>query len=115
MTLFSSQFDRVRAESRAYTGEASETRFWVPAVVALGAAAALAATSEGVEVGAEDAAAGWGEGWDQGWDAGAVPDSEPVADDGGAWSHSGDYTDASVGGDGDFFYFIDGDSSLTIG
>jgi hypothetical protein len=27
----------------------------------------------------------------------------------------GDYTDAGVGGDDDFFYFIDGDSSLAIG
>lgn len=37
------------------------------------------------------------------------------ADQGSAWSDRGDYTDASVGGDGDFFYYIDGDSSLTVG
>jgi hypothetical protein len=47
---------------------------------------------------------------DPDWDTPAAPaDQEP------AWSHTGDYTDASVGGDGDFFYHIDGDSSLTIG
>ncbi|TYB50113.1 hypothetical protein FXF51_57375 [Nonomuraea sp. PA05] len=112
MTLFTSQFDRARDVAGAYAGEAGETRFWVPAAVVGGVAVA------GV-------AEGWGEGWDQGWDAGA-PEGEPVAgdggvvgapvvDDGGAWSHHGDHTDASVGGDGDFFYFIDGDSSLTIG
>ncbi|GAA2215356.1 hypothetical protein GCM10009850_108230 [Nonomuraea monospora] len=129
MTLFTSQFDRARDVAGAYAGEAGETRFWVPAVVG------------GVAV--VGVAEGWGEGWDQGWDAGA-PEGEPVGgdggvvvggggaaglpvaddgdvvgapavDDGAAWSHHGDYTDASVGGDGDFFYFIDGDSSLTIG
>jgi hypothetical protein len=35
--------------------------------------------------------------------------------DGAAWLDRGDYTDAGVGGDDDFFYFIDGDSSLAIG
>jgi hypothetical protein len=46
-----------------------------------------------------------------------LPDGVPgVADDGGAaWMDRGDYTDAGVGGDDDFFYFIDGDSSLTVG
>jgi hypothetical protein len=46
-----------------------------------------------------------------------LPDGGPgVPDDGGAaWMDRGDYTDAGVGGDDDFFYFIDGDSSLTVG
>ncbi|MFB4278850.1 hypothetical protein ACBJ59_26410 [Nonomuraea sp. MTCD27] len=116
MALFTSQFDRVREESRAYAGEASETRFRVPAAVAVAGGAALVTATDPTAT----ESGGWGEGWDQGWDAGAGaaagPGAEPVLDDGGgAWSHHGDYTGASVGGDGDFFYFIDGDSSLTIG
>ncbi|GAA4968777.1 hypothetical protein HD597_008653 [Nonomuraea thailandensis] len=112
MTLFTSRFDRAREESLAYAGEAGETRFWIPAAVAAGGVATAAVWAS------EEWAAGWGDGWDQGWDAGpaASPGDPPVGDDGGeAWSHHGEYTDASVGGDGDFFYFIDGDSSLTIG
>ncbi|SEG64203.1 hypothetical protein SAMN05444920_103655 [Nonomuraea solani] len=101
MSIFTSQFDRARETARAYTGEASETRFWIPAAIAVAVTSAAVATES------------WGDGWDQGWEAPAAP--EPVADDGGAWSHHGDYTDASVGGDEDFLYFIDGDSSLTIG
>jgi hypothetical protein len=57
-------------------------------------------------------------GWDTGWDTGAAAGTgaaDVSGAEGDAWSHRGDYTDASVGGDGDFFYFIDGDSSLTIG
>jgi hypothetical protein len=34
---------------------------------------------------------------------------------GSAWSHYSRATDASVGGDGDFFYYIDGDVSVTGG
>ncbi|MEV0382079.1 hypothetical protein [Nonomuraea sp. NPDC050643] len=113
MSLFTSQFDRARESSREYAGEASETGFWTPAAVAVAGAAGVAALAGAEATAVEEP---WGAGWDQGWDAGAAaPGVEPVADDGGAWSHHGDYTDASVGGDGDFFYFIDGDSSLTIG
>ena len=36
------------------------------------------------------------------------------ADAGEAWLHRGYYTDISVGGDGQSFYLIDSDTSLTI-
>ncbi|MGW0801621.1 hypothetical protein [Nonomuraea sp. NPDC002799] len=113
MSLFTSQFDQAREAAREYAGDASETRFWIPAAAAVAGAAALTA----VDAAATEGPAEWGAGWDDGWHAVAAPpeDAGAAVDDGGAWSHRGDYTDASVGGDGDFFYFIDGDSSLTIG
>jgi hypothetical protein len=68
---------------------------------------------------------GWGEDWDTSWDGGApaaeetggdtVSATDSGSDDGGAWSYNPDYTGASIGGDGDFFYFTDGDVSYTIG
>ncbi|MFI7697946.1 hypothetical protein [Nonomuraea sp. NPDC049480] len=132
MTIFTSQFDRARDLSRTYAGEASDARFRTPAAIAataaLGVGAAALAASETATTEADasgdpagtgqpaDWAAGWGDGWDSGWETGAAAvTDEPGAAGADAWSHRGDHTDASVGGDGDFFYFIDGDSSLTIG
>ncbi|MFC4115280.1 hypothetical protein [Nonomuraea zeae] len=135
MSIFSSQFDRAREVSRAYAGEASERRFWIPAAVAVaGAAAGVAALAAASEAGAAtepgEGTADWGAGWDEGWGAGPVADDSQAAsgggddgsqaapgsgDDGGAWSYHSDYTGASIGGDGDFFYFTDGDTSYTIG
>jgi hypothetical protein len=71
---------------------------------------------EGEAAGAEPAHAGWGDGWDAGWDVPGADASDPGAGTGGdeAWMHRGDVTDAGVGGDGDFVYFIDGDSSATV-
>ncbi|UBU14862.1 hypothetical protein [Nonomuraea gerenzanensis] len=106
MGLFTSQFEGVRGESRAYAGEVGESRFWLPAAAAAGVVAGGA-----VVMGGEPEE--WGDGWEQGWEVG-VPAGEPVVSE-EAWSDRGEYTDASVGGDGDFFYFIDGDSSVTVG
>jgi hypothetical protein len=70
----------------------------------------------GYEVAARSGSQGaWGEGWDTGWDAPAGAGGTMAAPEGDAsWMDRGDYTDAGVGGDGDFFYFIDGDTSATI-
>lgn len=95
MSIFASQFDHARQFTDAYAGGLDEPQWYPPP-------------------GAADPPAGWGEGWDTGWELGweAGPAGEDAA---GAWLERGDYTDAGVGGDGDFFYFIDGDSSLTVG
>ncbi|GAA3573887.1 hypothetical protein GCM10022419_063650 [Nonomuraea rosea] len=123
MPIFSSQFDRARELSQTYAGEASERRFWIPAAVAVAGAAgvtALAAAGD-AEAATEPVteASEWGAGWDEGWGTGPAADDDsqaaPGGDDGGAWSYHSDYTGASVGGDGDFFYFVDGDTSYTIG
>ncbi|WP_066372175.1 hypothetical protein [Herbidospora mongoliensis] len=109
MTLFTSQFDRARRFSAAYAGEPGDTRFWTPATIGvaagLGAAALIAAD-----------AGGWG-------DVPADPDQTATfgggggddGQDGGPWSVHSDWSDASVGGDGDFMYFSDGDVSFTVG
>jgi hypothetical protein len=78
----------------------------------------LAGDDDGAGGAAADAG-GWGEGWDAGWDtgtgAGAAGPTDHSGADGGPWLDRGDYTDAGVGGDDGFFYFIDGDSSMTTG
>jgi hypothetical protein len=130
MSIFTSQFDRARRISQAYASQTGETRFWTPAKVALAGAGAGAAALVATDlVAADDDApsevAGWGEGWDTGWDGGGNDVSATGEDtdlhgaddgaDGGAWSYHSDTTDASIGGDGDFFYFTDGDTSYTSG
>jgi hypothetical protein len=125
MSIFTSQFDHARGYSGAYAGSSGDPTWRTPAAVAAAAGGAVVAAAVATEAlaGADpeppEAAGGggWGDGWEQGWDAGGLPDGVPgVADDGGAaWMDRGDYTDAGVGGDDDFFYFIDGDSSLTVG
>jgi hypothetical protein len=139
MSIFTSQFDHARGYSGAYAGSTGDPTWRTPAAVAAAAGGAVVAAAVAAEALAAEALAagalagadpeppeaaggdgwgeGWGDGWDQGWDAGGFPDGVPeVADDGGAaWMDRGDYTDAGVGGDEDFFYFIDGDSSLTVG
>lgn len=131
MSVFASQFDRARPYSAAYAGPVDDPGWRTPvaaAALVAGAGLALVAASavadgeggggeggggEGGGAGDGGGGGGWGDGWDAGWEA-HTP--EPVAGDSGdAWSHRGDYTDASVGGDDGFFYFIDGDSSLTLG
>ena len=102
MSVFASQFDRARPYSAAYTGAVDDSGWRTPL-----AAAALVA-GVGLAVVAAVEAASWGDGWDSGWDA---PSPEVPSGDDSAWSHHGDYTDAHVGGDDGFFYFIDGDSS----
>lgn len=96
MALFSSQFDQARRFSAAYAGEPGETRFWTPATVGvvagLGAAAVIAADPD------QTATFGGGD-----------------AQDDGPWSVHSDWSDASIGGDGDFMYFSDGDVSFTVG
>src|SRR5688500_13940407 len=122
MSIFTSQFDRARPFADAYAGRFDDPAWRPPgsaaatlaavglSVVAVGA---LAATAE-PDAGATEPSA-WGEGWDAGWDAeAAVPLAEQPTDDGSAWMHRGEYADAGVGGDGDTFYFIDGDSSLIV-
>lgn len=96
MTLFSSQFDRARRLSAAYAGEPGETRFWTPATV--GVAAGLGAAAV--------VAADWGD---------VASEDHGQSGDGGPWSVHSDWSDASVGGDGDFMYFSDGDVSFTVG
>jgi hypothetical protein len=130
MSIFTSQFDHARGYSGAYAGSSGDPTWRTPAAVAAAAGGAVVAAAVATEAlaGADpeppEAAGGggwgegWGDGWEQGWDAGGLPDGVPgVADDdgGAAWMDRGDYTDAGVGGDDDFFYFIDGDSSLTVG
>jgi hypothetical protein len=136
MSIFTSQFDGARQLSQAYAGDTHETRFWTPAAITVAAGVGIAALvavdsasdtdlDDGTLTGPDDShasAAGWGDGWGDGWDTGwdtldaAQPATAEGTDPNGeAWAHRGDYTDASVGGDGDFFYFIDGDTSLTIG
>ncbi|TKK85262.1 hypothetical protein FDA94_26715 [Herbidospora galbida] len=101
MSLFSSQFDRARRLSATYAGEPGETRFWTPATVGvaagLGAAALVAADP--------DQTAAFGGDGDSGGNSG----------DDGPWSVHSDWSDASIGGDGDFMYFSDGDVSFTVG
>jgi hypothetical protein len=127
MSIFSSQFDRARPFADAYAGGSQDPDWRTPAaaaaligagLVGLTAAAALAhgEAFEGAgETGAATWDAGWGEGWDAGWGEGYAGDAGAPEADGAAWLDRGDYTDAGVGGDHDFFYFIDGDSSLAIG
>lgn len=117
MSIFTSQFDRVRPVSHAYTGTTGQATWRTPAAVAAAAAGGLALVgAAAVATGAEASGDGWEDAWDAGWDASWAPGFDPSGDELAAdWSHHGDYTDAGVGGDEDFFYFIDGDSSLTIG
>jgi hypothetical protein len=141
MSIFSSQFDRARPFADAYAGGSQDPDWRTPAaatalvgagLVGLTAAAALtdgsaadpAAAGEATapeafegagETGAATWDAGWDEGWDTGWGEGYAGDACAPEADGAAWLDRGDYTDAGVGGDNDFFYFIDGDSSLAIG
>ena len=113
MSIFTSQFDRARPFAQAYAGAADEPGWRTPAgATALLAAAGLTATAA---VDAVDGS-GWGDGWESGWgvDAPAPPGTDHAAGADQAWMDRGEYTGAGVGGDGDFFYFIDGDSSLTI-
>nr|WP_062339672.1 hypothetical protein [Herbidospora sakaeratensis] len=98
MSLFSSQFDRARRLSAAYAGEPGETRFWTPATI--GAAAGLGAAVI-LAVDPDQTAAFGGDGGHGG--------------DDGPWSVHSDWSDASIGGDGDFMYFSDGDVSFTVG
>ena len=131
MSIFTSQFDRVRPVAHAYAGATGDPGWRTPAAVATvvggGLVAMMAAdavvsealdgnTAPGNEAaGAVDA---WGAGWDSGWDIAGAGYVHPGADysaGGDAWMDRGAHTDAGVGGDGDFFYFIDGDSSLTLG
>ncbi|NAS26846.1 hypothetical protein GT755_34910 [Herbidospora sp. NEAU-GS84] len=96
MSLFASQFDRARRLSAAYAGEPGETRFWTPATV--GVAAGLGAAAV--------VAADWGD---------VAPEDPGQGGDDGPWSVHSDWSDASIGGDGDFMYFSDGDVSFTVG
>jgi hypothetical protein len=119
MTIFSSRFDRARRYSEAYAGEAGETRFWTPATVAVAGVALGAAALIATDLAASPQDdADWGEGWD---DHTADPGTHDTGahdtgtDDGGAWSYHSDYTGASVGGEGDFVYFSDGDTSFSVG
>jgi hypothetical protein len=138
VSIFTSQFDRVRPVAQAYAGATGDPGWRTPAAVVAvaggGLVAVLAAdavAAEALDAGGDAAetagaagAAGagatdaWGAGWDAGWDVAGAGYADPGADHsagGEAWLDRGDHTDAGVGGDGDFFYFIDGDSSLTIG
>jgi len=118
MSIFRSQFDRARGYADAYAGPAGDPGWRTPAAAAglvVGGAVVAALAVDAVASAAPPEA--WGEGWEAGWDTGAAgfpAGPDPAADD-GAWLDRGDYTGAGVGGDEDFFYFIDGDSSLTIG
>lgn len=129
MSVLRSQFERARAFADAYAGAADDHRWRTPAAAAAGGgfAAVVGVAAVGAMADAAlDAAAGegagepgpvadgWGVGWDAGWGEAYVSTDTSYSADGGDWSHRGDYTDASVGGSDDFFYFIDGDSSLTI-
>lgn len=131
MSIFSSQFSRAHPYRDAYAGDARDSRWRTPAglaggvgvagAVAAGAVvAAAAATPAGEQLAGDPPEVGgetWGEGWDSGWDTGTAgaADAGTGDADAGAWMDRGDYTDAGVGGDDDFFYFVDGDSSLAIG
>jgi hypothetical protein len=135
MSIFRSQFDRARSYTETYAGDARDSTWRSPTVIAalIGGGAAVAAAVIPIVAGNDPAPAGekapagegdpgagdqgnWGEGWDAGWDAGGAGGTTPAADDGGAsWMDRGEYTDAGVGGDGDFFYYIDGDSSAAVG
>lgn len=107
--MFSSQFDRVRRFSDAYAGESGETRMWTPAKVALaGVGVAAAAGLVAADFGDDDAFMS-----DAAFEDGTSGDQS--GGDGGAWSVHSDWTDASVGGDGEgFMYFSDGDTSFTV-
>jgi hypothetical protein len=113
MSIFTSQFDRARRYADAYAGESGDPG-WRPAVAVAGLAGAGAVV---VAAAGAEAATGddWGEGWDAGWDSSSAGAGDYSGADDASWMDRGDYTDAGVGGDDDFFYFIDGDSSLTIG
>jgi hypothetical protein len=116
MTIFTSQFDRARPFADAYAGRFDDPAWRPPgAATATLAAAGLSVVAVGALAATADpdAPAAWGEGWDAGWDTSAPP-AEQSTDDGSAWMHRGEYTDAGVGGDGDSFYFIDGDASLIV-
>jgi transcription elongation factor len=110
MSIFRSQFDRARPYAQAYAGDSGDPSWRTPAL----AAAAVAGAGVVAIAAAGETEPGWGDGWDAGWEAPAV-DPGGGSDDGSAWLDRGDYTDAGVGGDDDFFYFIDGDSSLAVG
>lgn len=111
--MFSSQFDKARRYSEAYAGRSGETGFWTPAKVAAAgiagvAGAGLVAAEVADDPFAEDPFA------EDPTADGATAEGAP-ADDGGAWSVHSDWTDASVGGDGEgFMYFSDGDVSFTV-
>lgn len=118
MPTFASQFDRARPYAAAYAGEPDDPTWRSPAVAAAALAGSAVVGVVGVVAGAAaveavaDSSPGWGENWDAGWEA---PEPGELGDaGGGAWTDRGDYTDAGVGGDGESFYFIDGDSSLMI-
>ena len=118
MSLFSSQFERARGYSDAYAGPSDDPSWWTPGAAAAAVVAGAGLLAVTAAAMAADDGHGhvdtWGAGWDTGWDTTSTVAHEPTADTGSDWMHHGDYTDASVGGDGDFFYFIDGDSSLTV-
>ncbi|GAA4076413.1 hypothetical protein [Nonomuraea soli] len=114
--MFSSQFDKARRYAEAYAGPSGETRFWTPAKVAAAGIAGAAAAGLVAAGLADDPFA------DDPFAEGPVAEGQvadgagpPAADDGGAWSVHSDWTDASVGGDGEgFMYFSDGDVSFTV-
>jgi hypothetical protein len=125
MSIFTSQFDRARQYSQAYTGDTGETRFWTPATITVAVAGAGAAALAAADLAAADSSPSDDTGWG---DDGNGTDTSPTgethdpgtgdADHGGhddAWSVHSDWTDASVGGEGDFLYFSDGDVSFTVG
>jgi hypothetical protein len=145
MSVFRSQFDRARSYTEAYAGDARDSAWRSPTVIAalIGGGAAMAAAAVPVVAGDAKEAAGeqdpageegpaggktaagdespgdqstWGEGWEAGWDAPAGSAGGTLAaDDGsGSWMDRGEYTDAGAGGDEDFFYFIDGDTSAVV-
>jgi hypothetical protein len=133
MSIFRSQFERARAYSDELAGDARDPAWRSPTVIAavVGGGAAVAAAAIPVVAGGDDKPqpsekpaggeenppgeqAAWGEGWDAGWEAPASP-APAAADGGSSWMDRGEYTDAGVGGDEDFFYFVDGDSSAAFG
>lgn len=121
MSIFTSQFDRTRPFTRAYASSPDDPGWRTPAAVAAVAGAGLAGVVavEALAADSPDAPAAWGDGWDTGWDTGGDPFAGGVTDyaaaGGDPWMDRGEYTGAGVGGDDDFFYFVDGDSSLAIG
>jgi hypothetical protein len=131
MSVFKSQFDRARPYTEEHAGDARDPVWRSPAVIGavVGGGAAVAAAMIPVVAGDDKAAAAeppaeqsagdqgaWGEGWEAGWESPASGASGPPAsgDGNASWMDRGEYTDAGVGGDEDFFYFIDGDSSATV-
>lgn len=108
MSIFTSQFDRARRYSEEYAGGSGEARFWTPAAIAAGVGVAGAALL--IAASGDDAATG-----DDAWGEAAPPPADDAGTQDGPWSVHSDWTDASVGGDGDFMYFSDGDTSFTVG